>query len=303
MLYAVDRGNLAVMTLPPFILAFGGLVKSRWGRAIAAGLALNFKPYLALAAFAWLQRSRWKMLARVAICVLGVYLTTWAAYGAGGPLEVAVDLAGAARIPHTAGPDLMGFSSTYESVLAVSRAGGAVSEFLGPAGVTALRVFTPLAIAAGLVGGWICVLMSWDQPGVIGEARVAAHILAVFLSIGCPGGYSLLFLLFLVFLEPWRGAGRIVALVAAYLWCVSSDLPLAVIGRETVAGFLAQRPVTRELTITLGQWVRPGLLFAMEFGLVAASLSDFKAAARAVTRAPAAVGVKTTPPAPTRATV
>jgi hypothetical protein len=278
MLYALDRGNLILMTLPPFILAFGGLVRSRWGRALAVALTLNFKPYLGLAMLAWVQRSRWTMLAAITAAAVGVYLATWAAYGAGDPLRMASDLSGAGRFPHTAGFDLMSFSSTYESILAVVRTRGPVAQLLGPAGVIALEVLTPLAILSAMSCAWLCILTSWHRPGGLSEARVAAHALAIFLSIGCPGGYSVLFLLFLVFLEPWRGAGRVVALICAYLWCVPLDAPLRIVGRETVTSFLAHRTVTREVAITLGQFLRPALLFGMEWGLIAASWRDLRGA-------------------------
>ncbi|WP_210766653.1 hypothetical protein [Caenibius tardaugens] len=75
-----------------------------------------------------------------------------------------------------------------------------------------------------------------------------------------PGGYTQVFLIFLIFLEPWDRPGPIVAIVCGYLLCIVGDIPLAQILQLTTTSWLSERTVNPAFGLTLGHFVRPGLI-------------------------------------------
>jgi hypothetical protein len=280
MLYGLERGNLALLAYPFFVLGFSSILPRGWMRIACATVALNLKPYLLLSGVGWLARRRWAWLASLFAAGAGVYLASWAAFGAGSPLEVLHNMAVPLRVPSRAGLDLMGFSSSYDSLLLVLATPGQFPIALGPGAVLTLRLSVFILVAAGWIGWWICCLGATQRPAVLSSQRLAAISLAVLFSICTPGGYSVIFLLFLVFLERWEGLGRKLALTCAYLWCIPFDLPAKVLGHHAAYSFLANRIVSQQTELTFGELLRPALVLAIEFGLIATSLADLRRARR-----------------------
>jgi len=87
------------------------------------------------------------------------------------------------------------------------------------------------------------------------------------------------------------GVGKIIALTAAYLWCIPYDLPLLNLGFHTGYSFLGDRMVSQAVTISLGEFLRPVLILAIEFGLIGSSLaqllSDWRSQSHAAPTRPA----------------
>ena len=276
MLHGLERGNLVLLAYPFFVLGFSKVLRHGWLRIACAAIALNLKPYLLLSGVGWLARRRWAWLASVFAAGAGVYLASWAAFGAGSPLEVMRNMAGPLRVPARAGLDLMGFSSSYDFLLVVLGTPGQFPVAIGPAAEVAIRVGVFVLVAAGWIGWWTCCLAAARRPAILSSQRLAAISLAVLFSICTPGGYSVIFLLFLVFLERWEGLARKIALVSAYLWCIPFDAPVKVLGHHPAYSFLANRIVTQQTELTAGELLRPALVLAIEFSLIAASLSDLR---------------------------
>lgn len=281
MLYGLERGNLALLAYPFFVLGFSKVLRRGWLRIACAAIALNLKPYLLLSGVGWLARRRWAWLASLFAAGAGVYLASWAAFGAGSPLEVMRNMAGPLRVPRHAGLDLIGFSSSYDSLLVVLATPDEFPFAIGPGATIGLRVGVFVLLGAGWIGWWACCLGAARRPDVLSSQRLAAISLAVLFSICTPGGYSVIFLLFLVFLERWEGLARKVALVSAYLWCIPFDVPLKILGHHAGYSFLANRIVMQQTALTFGEFLRPALVLAIEFSLIATSLSDLRRGWRA----------------------
>jgi hypothetical protein len=291
MLYGVERGNLIVATFPFFVLGFSRLLRTGWLRVVCAAIAINFKPYLLLAAVGWLSRRRWAWLMTLFAVGGGVYLVSWGAFGAGSPLELLRNMAAPLTVPGKAGLDLIEFSSSYDSLLIVLLSPGQF-PFHPPAQlVTGFRLGVFLVLTVGWVGWWVCCLGAARRPSVVTSQRLAAISFAVMFSICTPGGYSVMFLIFLVFLEKWSGMGKIIALTSAYLWCIPYDFPLLNLGLHTSYSFLGDRMVSQTTSISLGELLRPAFILAIEFGLIGSSLaqllSDWRAQAQAAPTQPA----------------
>jgi hypothetical protein len=280
MLYGLERGNTVLLAYPFFVLGFSQILQRGWLRIACAAIALNFKPYLLLASVGWLARRRWAWLASLFVMGGGLYLASWAAFGAGSPLELMRNMIGPLRVPARAGLELMSFSSSYDSLLVVLGTPGQFPFAIAPGVALALRVAVFLLVGAGWIGWWTCCLGAARRPDLLSSRRLAAISLAVLFSICTPGAYSLTFLLFLVFQEEWQGVARKVALVSAYLWCIPLDAPLKMLGVHAAYSFLADRVVTQQTSLTLGELVRPALVLAIEFGLIAASLADLRRGGR-----------------------
>ena len=75
-------------------------------------------------------------------------------------------------------------------------------------------------------------------------------------------------------LRVWDSVGRIAALVATYTLCIPWDFMLVRIIHAVAPSYLSGRTVGLDFGVTLGAMVRPALLLAIEFGLVAASLTE-----------------------------
>lgn len=92
-------------------------------------------------------------------------------------------------------------------------------------------------------------------------------MLGAYLVTQSPGGYTQLFLLFLVLLEPFRRPGPIAAIVCAYLLCLVGDVPLASILQITGTSWLGERTVTATFGLTWGHFLRPGLIVLIVWAL------------------------------------
>jgi hypothetical protein len=278
MLYGWERGNLVLAAYPFFV--FGVLPPRgwRWLQAVSTAVALNLRPYLLLVAVGWIARRLWWWLVGVGAAGAAIYLASWAAFGAGSPIEVLTNMLTPLHAPAHPGFDLMQFSSSYVSLLLVALSPGQLPWPVSPSVATLLKTAVFLFIACGVIGWGLCCLGAWRRPQAVSSQTLAAISLAFLFTTCTPGGYSLIFLLFLVFLEPWKGVGRPIALVAAYLWCIPFDPPLMSLGAHPAYSWLGHRQVLQETTLTLGQLVRPALVLLMEFGLIGACLADLRAA-------------------------
>jgi len=276
MLYGWERGNLILPCFTAFILAYGGLVRSPWLRAALAGVAVNFKPYLVMMPAIQLLRRDWVGFGRFCLACLVVYVASFIAFGAGDPFQIARDAVGFMMAPGDHRYGVFEFTTTYDSLLGVLDYSAPLRLYLGAGLVTAARILLPILMVLGAAGATLCLVVCAWRPLALTPARTAALGLTLIFIFGSPGAYALIFLLFLVFLEPWRGPGSIMALVAAYLWCIPWDYNLAPVMHETNFSFLAGHPVGVELSLTLGELLRPGLVLIMQYGLVAASVADLR---------------------------
>ena len=112
------------------------------------------------------------------------------------------------------------------------------------------------------------------HPSATSTHRLAALALSGVLTTAGASGYIEVLLLFLVFLDPWRGPSRLPVLASAYLLCVSFDLILFPLPMLPTHSWLGGRAVTPNAGVSLGQLVRPGLVLIIQYGLVADTLAE-----------------------------
>jgi hypothetical protein len=275
MLYALERGNLLIPCFTCFVLGYGDLLQRGWRRWLAFALAINFKPYLALVALPFLAARRWLWLAGCAACALGVYLATLWLYGSGWPWQVIASDAHYAVAGSRSRFSDVYFATSFWPLIRLLQdrpawlAGAAA--WAGPAALV-LTLAVRLAQAASLG----CLIAAAFRPARVEVRRLGALTAGLAITAFTTGsaGYAQIFVLFLVLFEPWRGALRGGVLLGAYLLCLPVDLVLVHGPAQSVVSYLSGRSVVIHPGLSVGHLLRPAVLLAMQFGLVALNARD-----------------------------
>jgi hypothetical protein len=274
MLFSVERGNMIVLCLTFFMLGHGRLLKSAWLRWLSIGATINFKPYLVFAVIPYLARRRWRWLEGSAIATLFIYLITYAMMGSGSPLELIENQRSWLDVTAADHWWNIYYSTSYTSLLAALQGSYPLLTFIDSRVLEGAIWLLPVLIRTGMLTAALAMLVTWFRPSAATTTRLAALGLSVLLTASNPGGYTEVFLLFLVFLEPWRGGARITALVAAYLLAVPFDHMLIGVIDLHQTSWLGHRQVSTSFGLAVGQFVRPGLLLTIQIALAIGTLLD-----------------------------
>ncbi len=271
-LFALERGNLVIPCLAFFAVAYGDIVRPGWKRWIAIGVTINFKPYLLLPALALAIRRDWRALEAAGIATVALYVLTIAIVGAGGPLEMIANARNWVSFVGGQVWEQIYYSTSYSPLLWIETTSFPVLRYIPSRAVEPSLWWVPVVIRAGQLLTLACLAGAWLQPGALPLHRLAALLLAMSLSAQSPGGYTQAFLIFLVFLEPWRRPGPIVAIVAAYLLSISADWILAPFPPINGKSWLGDRSVVATFGMAIGQFMRPGLIIVILWALALDSL-------------------------------
>lgn len=289
MLFGLERGNLAVVALAPFMLAFGPLLRPARARWLAAAVAINFKPYLLVTLFPALLRRRWRWFEGATLATLIVYALSWGLLGRGTPGELVRNSLRFAQAikPMVAWKDV--FAASSYNVLG-GWLGGALPllPVTGSRAVEAGAALAALLPHAGQAMIAAAAFAAWLRPGALPAHRMTTLALLFALITNEAGLYALVFFLYLLFQERWAGPGRITALVCGYLICLPWDITLAPLFGLVQHSWLGAAPVTVDDALTLGPLLRPGLVIACAVALSCATIA-------AVWRAVRGQGARTTP--------
>ncbi|WP_423603760.1 hypothetical protein [Sphingomonas sp. MS122] len=267
LLFTLERGNLILAGFACFILAHGPLLRQGWGRALAAAATINFKPYLLLPVLADAVKREWRPLEIAGIATLLLYLVTLALVGAGTPGEIVANTANWVVFQSGQVWNEINYSTSYAPLMLVRKAPIPLLQFVSSQTVDTIILAASAVIRATQGIALAALLAAWLQPGAVSRERIAALLLGAYLVTQSPGGYTQVFLIFLVFLEPWRRPGPIGALVCAYLLCLVGDVPLSTILELSTTSWLSGRPVEPAFGLTIGHFVRPGVIALLVWSL------------------------------------
>lgn len=274
MLYALERGNLLIPCFTCFMLGYGDVLRSRWLRWLSLALSMNFKPYLGLIAMPLVVRRSWTWVAGCGLLTLGVYGATLLIQGSGAPLQI---ITNESRYAIAASQDR--FADLYYATSYWPLIRAMETHTLGfaatPANAVVAEMLT-LIVRVTQIASITCVLLALWRPGRTDLRRLSALIAggAVTAYTSGSSGYAQMFVLSLVFFEPWKGFLRPVMLFAAYLLCAPVDLVLAPIESTRTFSFLGGREITALSGLSVGQFVRPALLLAIQICLIGLTLDD-----------------------------
>ncbi|WP_420146421.1 hypothetical protein [Sphingobium sp.] len=268
MLFTLERGNLILIAMPAFMLAHDPMVRAPWVRAMATAATINFKPYLLLPALAQLVRREWRPLELAGIATIILYLVTLALVGSGTPGEIASNTANWIVFQGGQVWNEVNYSTSYAPLLSIRKAAPIPLLDLVPSRlVEGIEYVVPLLIRISQLVALAALAGAWLQPRALSHERVAIMLLGAYLVTQSPGGYTQLFLLFLVLLERWQGFGPKIAIICTYLLCLVGDVQIASIIDLNTNGWLSGRPVTPSFGLTIGHFLRPGLIIIILWAL------------------------------------
>jgi len=275
MLFGWERGNLVIPCFTFFVLAYGNFFKRGWLSILFAAVAINFKPYLLLSASGRLLRRDWRWVEYLGVWTLVVYITSYIVWRDGDPAQIIANTVGFGGAVTAAGYGLLEYTTTYTDWLALLNSDYPIMHIVGSRLLETMQAMIPLMIKGGALGAIIVLCTAALRPDVLTRTRISALAMAIIPTISrSQGGYSMIFLIFFVFFEPWRGIGGSMALICAYLWCIPVDFTIWIISYFNSYSFISNRNVSAAMPITFGQLLRPAFLLFIEYGLVIASLGD-----------------------------
>ena len=276
-LFALERGNLLIATYIGFVLAFGSVLRSRWGRAFAAAVTINFKPYLLFSTLAWAVLRQWRLLERAALATVAVYLATWAIVGSGSLGEIVANMTN--WVAFTGGDAVteVYYATSYNGLFDLVKHGFPIANIMPSRTYDIFHLVVTMAMRIVQLTGVGAMVAGWLQPRAISEHRLVALLVLLSLTQQSPGGYASLFIVYIVFLEPWRGVGPIIATIITYLVSLPVDWVFAYLPEPQTFAWLTGRGVTAQFGIALGQFIRPFGLLVILFAL---SLDTIAAVAR-----------------------
>ena len=275
MLFAWERGNLVLPCFTFFMLGHGRLLKSAWARWLCVGMSINFKPYLVLSMAGRVLRRQWRGAEGCAVAIMLVYAVCLTWFGHGDPMEVYANINAFVEKGSAPPPvDSLGYSSTFQVLLALLQSPIPVMNYLGSWTLETMERLIPLATRLGQLGVLGCLAGAIFRPTAVPVHRLAALSL-VFLMTGTElGMYSQGFLFFFVFMDRWNTPGQVVSLMAAYLLCIPFDYQFMGVAHLLKDDYLSNKTVGYNLGLTVGMFARPALMLILEYALVAAAISD-----------------------------
>ncbi len=269
LLDGLERGNLVIVALICLILAFGPIFKSARMRALAIGLAINFKVYLIAALVPLVLRRRWRFVEYGILATALVYVVSFIVLGRGTVFEIYRNIQEFNEW-QSAANDLLGlwYSTTFvphigllnSSVFyAPDQIGSRLTDFLLFFIPAIIHTTQALIVAAsGAV---------WLRPHAVPYYRVINLGLMFALITSEAGGYTQAYFIFFVFLEKFEGFGRKWAIIMCYLLSLSADIPVDQVPAVVRETYLWGKTVVATYYIMLGPFFRPLLILTIPAAL------------------------------------
>ncbi len=275
MLYTFEHLNLLMFAYTGLFLAFATVVRSSRTRFIGMAIAVNLKVYLIAVLLGQLFKRRWRWVEGCLIMTVAVYVMTYFWIGHGTPSEIIENILVFSSDPErAAGVNFVFYATTYNSMVQFANSTAPLMTNLGSWPLEFLSDFLTTIVRSVQVSVVFTLLAIWYRPEAVNRQRLAAICYLLVLLSNETGGYTTAGAVFLVFFEPWKGVGRPIALVSAWILCLAIDVDVSHLYDHTANGYFSGRPVWQDVWLSAGPFVRPGLILLMEVGLVIATWGD-----------------------------
>jgi hypothetical protein len=267
LLFCLERGNLILVCLIPFMLAYGDIVRSRFWRGLCIGLTINFKPYLLVAALGAAVKRDWRLVELGAIGTIVVYLASLAAFGSGDPFQIVENLGIWARLTGGQFFQQAYVTQSYAAFATLDDSGFPILDYLSSETVETAVWLARVLIASTQVVAVVAVAAAWLQPDAITLPRATALFAGVHLVTQSLPSYSLTFLIFLVFLERERRPAQTIALFCCYALSITYDVVLISVVNVDLLSWLTGVTVPVNFGLGFSQLIRPGLVIVIVWAL------------------------------------
>lgn len=274
-LYGLERGNLVIVCFTCVILGFGPLLKSARARWLWVGFGINFKIYIIAGLFAQLIRRRWLWFEGAAISVVVIYVITYAWLGEGTPLELYKNIADLSGIYQAVTFLDLWYAATYKPLISLLTGQYMmITALIGSDWADFLVLFLPgiQYLVMGTIA--FAAIMAWLRPEAVSMHRLVFLALSLAMIASEPGGYTETFLIFLVFLERWRGLGRCLAIISSYVLLLPFDIILDRVPPTVQESYLAGHATFFQYYITIGPFIRPMIVLLIAFTLALVTVRD-----------------------------
>jgi hypothetical protein len=272
MLVAWDRGNLIIVTYTFLVLGYGRLLRSWQLKAACAAIAMCFKPYLIVMIASPLLRRKWRWLEAVGVAGALIYAASYIAFGDGDPFQL---IRGVHNFGHNYLPPSIysiRFATTYAALLKLIDGPYPIMSLVGSRPLEMLDFWLPILLNTAKVGVLSALALSAIYPKAISANRWFALTICMLYSFNDIGGYALSFLLFFIFSERKQGVIYWIILICAYLWCLPTDFSVVKFETRVSYDAITNREIFQDLSLTVGQFVRPALFAIIQYGLAILTL-------------------------------
>ncbi|WP_299645513.1 hypothetical protein [Sphingomonas bacterium] len=280
LLFALERGNLVMLTYIPFVLLYGGLMRTNRGVAFAAAFMANMKIYMILPLLAIGIKRQWRLLELCGIATIALYLITLFIVGEGTPIEIYANLQNWFSVRIGAIWDELLYTTTYRPFLVLDEGQYPVRDYIDERyvaiGKAFIQAYYPLTRGIAL----LCLGLAWLYPRAVSMNRLVFFFLMQSFIGQNPGGYSISLIVFIVFMERKSNFAVITAIICCYLINFPGDFTLAKIYDFERESWLSGRTVLSEYTLPVGSLIRPGLIAISLWVLAIDTLIDVHRVAR-----------------------
>lgn len=260
MLFGLERGNIILLCVATGMLGWGPLVRSARLRWFFVGLSVNFKVYLIAGVLVHLIRRRWLWVEGALIATVAVYVVSFALFGEGNPVELTANLLNFAQGFYSTQATAVAiwYNTTYSTLYQVLTDSTAPVTFLLGSRVVERLTITLLVLIRSSQLVVLCSLVAaWLRPEVVSPHRLTLLGMGFVMLAQENPPYALPIIIYLVFMERWKGALVPVALVLTYLISLPIDLNLGSSVWVEQFSYIGNRFVSSERALQLGMFIRP----------------------------------------------
>lgn len=272
LLFTLERGNLILVALPFFIIAYGQITTSERLKALSIAATINFKPYLILPALALAVHRKWRPLELAGIATVLLYLLTLALVGSGSPQQIMANTANWVVFQGGQVWNEINYSTSYAPFTLVRNSSLPLLNFVPSRLIEGIEFAVPIIIRTSQLLALVTLAFAWLQPQALSPARIATIMFGTYLITQSPGGYTQSFLLFLVFLERRDSIGITIAVICSYLLMLVYDIRIASVAELSNNSWLGGTSVRAAFGLTVGHFIRPGLIVILIWALALDSL-------------------------------
>ncbi len=273
MLFALERGNLIIVTLIFFILAYDGVARSNWLRAVSLAMTINFKPYLIIPCLAYAIKRKWLIMELCAIGSIFIWIGAYVVMGVGTPVDVLTNMRDFIRAGQNNIWELAFYTTSLNSFLPFNTNVFPTRDYLASNIVDLFFAVNYYAVRLTMAFAVVSLAFSFLQPKVLSKSRIAAILIGAYFVWSSPGGYAETFIVFLVFLEKRSSCLIAITVFMAYLISIPYDYVFyGLFHTFDAKNWLSGRPVSTDYGLSVGIFARPALLLIMVWGLILDSL-------------------------------
>ena len=274
LLFALERGNLIMLTYIPFVMVYGGLLRTNAGVAMGSAWLANMKVYMVFPVFAIAIKRKWRLVELCAIGSIALYLITLFIVGEGTPKEIIENLLNWFSVRLGAIWDELLYTTTYKPLLELDVGQYPVRDYIEERYVEIGKAFIEYYVITTRGVALLCIALAWLYPRAITVTRLVFFILMQSFIGQNPGGYSIALIVFLVFMEERRNFATITAILCCYLMSIPGDWTVTKIFDVERESWLSGKVVVSEYVLPLGSLVRPMVIAIMLWVLAIDSLID-----------------------------